>query len=150
MVVRRLALPLFIFSVVACGGRLAPITEDLPFDPQTRSAGYGFVGGMHVSLVATTPDGERRTLKIDASDLQGAFSVESGGAKVSLTELGPAGETRVLQAVSGTIAIAWVAGPPGSLGSERVQVDVLLPDPSRSSLEWHIAGVYDAEVDYVG
>ncbi len=133
--------------LASCGGKLTPTITELPFAPEQRTSGYGAVGGMHVRLVDPSTDHVKRTLRIDASDLQGDFDVASGGAKVTLIEDGG----RTFGGVSGTVVIDPIAGSGGaSLGTVRVHVDVLLVDSADGSRELHVGGDYDTELAYVG
>ena len=132
-------------ALAGCGGLVAPVVDDLPFAPQQRSAGYGFTGGMHVSLVDPSSDHVSRTLRIAAKDLSGTFSVSGGTATVSLVEVRPAGYEVTYVPVSGVVSIE---GAPSA--SERVDVDLLFADPKEPWRQHRLAGSFLASLDYEG
>lgn len=134
-------------TAAACGGKITPVVDDLTFAPQKLSAGYGFIGGMHVAMVDPTTDGVRRTLRIDAKGLDGSYSVAAGTVTVTLTEARSDGTTVTYSTVSGTVSIQ---GTDARGSSERVQVDLLVADPAESWHELHLAGTWVAPLDYYG
>lgn len=139
-----------LLAATACGGKIAHAITELPFAPEQRTSGYGYIGGMHVTLVDPSTDNVKRTLRIDASQIQGAFDVESGGARVTLVA-DDSGESRTYGGVSGVVVVDPIAGSGGrSLGTVHVHIDVLVSDPANASLELHVEGDFDTELAYIG
>ncbi len=142
---------LFLFVVLAaCGGKIDPVVEELPFAPQSRSAGYGAIGGMHVTLVDASVPNAKRTLQIQIPELDGTFTI-GGGANVALVEA-DARSTRRLAGLAGTVTIAASNTPSSkpTWGTVRVHVDVRLSDPDDDTRVFHVAGDYDADVTVIG
>ncbi|HEY8041542.1 MAG TPA: hypothetical protein VIF15_17165 [Polyangiaceae bacterium] len=54
-----LALVAVAAACAGCGGKVEPVVDELAFVPRSGSAGYGFVGGMHVTLIDPVTDGVR-------------------------------------------------------------------------------------------
>jgi hypothetical protein len=102
---------------------------------------------MHVEMVDPTTDNVRRTLHIDAKDLDGSFSIATGTVTVTLTEARNDGTTVTYSTVSGTVSIQATGAHDSS---ERVQVDLLVADPAESWHELHLAGTWVAPLDYYG
>jgi hypothetical protein len=121
------------------------VVDDLAFAPQQRSAGYGFTGGMKVSMIDASSDHVSRTLRIAANDLSGTFSVAAGTVTVSLVELRPEGTGVTYVTVSGVVSIAGTAP-----SSERVDVDLLFADPKEPWRQHRLTGSYLASLDYEG
>lgn len=139
------ALTVLWLAAAACGGKVAPIVEELPFAPETRTAGYGLVGGWHVTLVDASVPGRTRTLHIDAAGLDGRYDVAAGGARVTFKEDG-----RTSSGESGTVVVTTLPPAHGSLGSVAVHVDLLVPAPDDGARELHVVGDWVADVTFIG
>jgi hypothetical protein len=147
-----ISLSLVLGAATSCGGKIAPVVEELPFAPDARTAGYGAIGGMRVTLVDTSVTDRKRTMVIQLTGLEGSYDVASGGARVTFKEEDAWRSTRTFYGHAGKVIVDASSLPPKrwSFGTVRVHVDALVEDPNDDEHVLHIVGDYDADVTMVG
>ncbi len=134
----------FLFPLLlACGGKLEPSVDELNFAPTTKSAGYGAISPMRVTLVDPTTDDMRRTVTIVYAVEGGVFDLRSSGADLTLVEISN-NSAHVYRAHEGTVT----AGK-NSTNGIPIHIDAFFEDP-KNNRKIHLSGDYTVVLTHIG
>jgi hypothetical protein len=159
MVVRVVA-GLACLVMVGCGGRpyAETKTENVTFEPDVATAGYGFTGPLWITLTDNGEEGAPHVAHITLARTTGSWeeTIDGDGSQVEFVR--PVGGTpQLFRAVRGTVTHAFSAEPAklprshaGALGSVSGHIDIFLVDTEDPTHQIHLSSDYAASLVIVG